>query len=112
VDQYEQTLRQLTARTNKAALDTLEDGLKFFASQDVDSVVEDWMLLGHLANREWHAETRLQHELDSLLAAQNPELLQAFADEFSHRFAADKPAPGDRFQTMAEREGIHGVPGL
>ncbi|MGD8463433.1 MAG: hypothetical protein PVI09_06170 [Anaerolineae bacterium] len=112
MDQYEQTLRQLTARTNKAALDTLEDGLKFFASQDVDSVVEDWMLLGHLANREWQAETRLQHELDSLLAAQNPELLQAFADEFSHRFAADKPAPGDRFQTMAEREGIHGVPGL
>lgn len=94
VDEYEGALRELTARMNAVALDALEDGLHFVAARDVDSLVADWSLLGYFADREWQAETEIQHALDRVLAIYNPELLQAFAEEFSRRFAEEKLGGG------------------
>jgi len=82
---YEKALFRITARANALALDTLEDGLHYVADRDVSAIATDWPLLRYVADREWEAEDSLQHELDSVLAAYSPELLQAFADEFSRR---------------------------
>ncbi len=87
VNEYKNALRELTARANAVALDALEDALRFVAARDVHSLIADWPLLGYLADRKWRAETEIQHELDRVLAIYSPELLQAFAEEFSHRLA-------------------------
>jgi hypothetical protein len=88
--EYERALREITARSNRAVLGALTDGLNFMETRDIDSLVADWLLLGYLANRAWQAEMASQCELDRILAIYNPELLRASAGEFSHRFQQDR----------------------
>jgi len=86
VKEYEKVLQELTAQANAAALETLEKGLRFAASRDVDTLKADWSLLGCLARKEWRVEIEIQKKLDRVLKVYNPDLLQSFAKEYSRRF--------------------------
>jgi radical SAM superfamily enzyme YgiQ (UPF0313 family) len=86
VKEYEKALQELTAQANAVALETLEKGLRFVASRDVDTLKAGWSLLGYLANKEWRVEIEIQKKLDRVLKAYNPDLLRSFTKEYSRRF--------------------------
>jgi anaerobic magnesium-protoporphyrin IX monomethyl ester cyclase len=86
VEEYETALRDLTARANAVALDTLEDGLRFFAARNVDGAINDWSDLGPLAEREWRSEVMFQCELDRIIETYNPRMLKAYVKIFNSRF--------------------------
>lgn len=86
VKEYEKALRELTAQANAAALETLEKGLYFAATRDVNSLKTDWSLLGSLARKEWRAEIEIQKKLDRVLEEYNPDFFRSFLEEYSRRF--------------------------
>ncbi len=90
VDEYEETLMELTSRVNAVAVDVLERGLRFVAARDVGSVIADWALLDYLSNQERKAEMEFQRELDRILSIYSPELLQAFNKEYYRRFSGEQ----------------------
>jgi anaerobic magnesium-protoporphyrin IX monomethyl ester cyclase len=89
-EEYSAELQAITSRANALALDTLTGGLEFVSSRDEEEIPVDWSLLGYLADQEWREEIALQYELDRVLARHSPELMQAFAEQFSQRFQGDR----------------------
>jgi radical SAM superfamily enzyme YgiQ (UPF0313 family) len=82
---YRSGWEHLTARANRAALNALEDGLRFMEERDARDIEDGWEGLGDVARSEWEEEIAVQRGLDELLAIHCPELRSAFAREVSHR---------------------------
>jgi anaerobic magnesium-protoporphyrin IX monomethyl ester cyclase len=91
-DEYEEALLRITAKGNVAALNTLEAALEFIAQRDLSGIVNDWHMLGYLAEFEHQAEETLRRELDRVLGKHNPEMLSAYQEEYSRRTSRMRPA--------------------
>ncbi len=85
IDEYEEALLKITAKANVTALNTLETALGFIVERDLLSIVNDWQILGYLAQLEHQAEESIRRELDSVLRKHNPEMLSVYEEEYSRR---------------------------
>jgi radical SAM superfamily enzyme YgiQ (UPF0313 family) len=99
-DEYEEALLRITAKGNVAALNTLEAALDFIADRDLSGIVNDWQMLGYLAELERQAEESIRRELDRTLGKHNPEMLSAYREEYSRRPPQMKPAMNRRFSSQ------------
>ena len=85
IDEYEEALLKITAKANVTALNTLETALGFIVERDLLGIVNDWQILGYLAQLEHQAEESIRRELDSVLRKHNPEMLSVYEEEYSRR---------------------------
>ena len=85
IDEYEEDLLKITAKANVTALNTLETALGFIVERDLLGIVNDWQILGYLAQLEHQAEESIRRELDSVLRKHNPEMLSVYEEEYSRR---------------------------
>lgn len=85
VDDYGRKLENITTSANKIALDVLEKALYFVEAREINDLIADWSLLGLAAESLWEEDTRLQKELDKVLAVYNPDLFEGYREEFYGR---------------------------
>lgn len=98
-DEYEEALLRVTAKGNVAALNTLEAALDFVAERDLSGIVNDWHMLGYLAELQHQAEESTRRGLDRVLGKYNPEMLSVYREEYSRRPPRTRPAIQRRFSS-------------
>jgi radical SAM superfamily enzyme YgiQ (UPF0313 family) len=94
-DEYERALRSLTSRVNASTLDTLEYGLRFTATRDIEGMAADWSIMDLFGDQARQAESQFQRELDRILEAYSPEMHKAY-EEFRQRGAESRVSETSR----------------
>lgn len=84
-EKFQKSLKEICAKTNIVALNTLESALKFIAKRDFIGIVNDWGILDYLASIEHNAEESLRRELDRALKKFNPTMLSVYKEEYARR---------------------------
>ena len=97
-DGYKAKLRELIARSNLLALETLETLLNVVTPTGVDFLINEQKTLLRIAEREWQGEMNVEVELD-VLHTQEPEMIGhpvRRAPDLSKSAAPVRPSVGER----------------